>query len=352
MPFFLPRRAGEGAFLVAEQLALQQGLSDGGAVDGHERPVRAGTVAMDGMRHQLFSRPTFSLNEDSGIGGRDPANEVEYLTHGGTAADHIVFEIDFSAQLLIFPLQLFPVPHVVKGQAGDARHCGHDLQVIFVELRGWAGAVQIDGAQDFFPDHQGNAEQGAHFQLRQGLDLAQGLVAQDIAYQQTDALSQNTLHHGAADPHGMAGPPHPVPGGGRGELFRLIAEQDRAALGRDHVEDEAQKLPLQRVLIANAANPGGNLQQGIQVARAAGAWRQIGHDLVGLQVERVFRPQQKRRALEARGLQKFNRILAEVLSIFLEQEDEDGIADIDLVAMSYLLLLHRHSVDQRAIAAF
>jgi pilus assembly protein CpaC len=34
----------------------------------------------------------------------------------------------------------------------------------------------------------------------------------------------------------------------------------RATLGWDHVEDETQELPLQRVPIANAANPGGDLQ--------------------------------------------------------------------------------------------
>ena len=242
--------------------------------------------------------------------------------------------------------------HVVKGQAGDARNRGHDLQVIFVELRGWAGAVQVDGAQDPLSHQQRNAEQGAYFQLRQGLDLAQRLVAQDIAYQQADAVFQNPLHHGAADPDRMAGPAHPVPGRGRSELFRMIAEQNGAALGRDHVEYEAQKLPLQRVLIANAANPGGDLQQGIEVARPAGTGRQIGHDLVRLQVERVFRPKQKRRTLETRRLQEFNRILVEVFSVLFEQEDEYGIADIDLVAVPYLLLLHRHAVDQRAVAAF
>ena len=125
----------------------------------------------------------------------------------------------------------------------------------------------------------------------------------------------------------------------------MIAKQDGAALSGDHVENETQKLPLQRVSIANAANSGGDLQQGIKVPRPAGTWRQIGHDLVGLQVEGVFRPKQKRRTFETRGLQKFNRILVEMFSVLFEQENEDGIADIDLVAVPYLLLLHRHAVD-------
>ena len=80
--------------------------------------------------------------------------------------------------------------------------------------------------------------------------------------------------------------------------------------------------------------------------------RQAGHDLVRLQVERVFRAKQKRGTLESRRLQELNRILVEVFSVLLEQEDEHGIADIDLVAVPYLLLLDGHAVDQRAVAAF
>ena len=165
-----------------------------------------GLLRWQGTGHQLLARPALSLDERGGIGGRDPANEVEYFAHGGTAADHIVFDLDFSPQFLVFLPQLFPVTHVVKGQAGDARNRGHDLQMIFVELRGRAGAVQVDGAQDPFSHQQWNAKQGAHFQLCQGLDLAQRLVAQDIAYQQADAVSQDPLHHGAADPAGWPGP--------------------------------------------------------------------------------------------------------------------------------------------------
>ena len=89
---------------------------------------------MQGVGHQLFSRPAFALDEDGGICGRDAADEIEYFAHGGTSAHHVVFELDFSAQRLIFLPQLFPVTHVVKGQAGDAGNRGHHLQVVFVEL--------------------------------------------------------------------------------------------------------------------------------------------------------------------------------------------------------------------------
>ena len=47
---------GEGALLVAEQLALQQGLRDGGAVDGQERPGGAAAVLVEGAGDQFLAR--------------------------------------------------------------------------------------------------------------------------------------------------------------------------------------------------------------------------------------------------------------------------------------------------------
>ena len=229
---------------------------------------------MQGAGHQLFSRPALALNEDSGVCGRNAADEIEYFAHGGTSAHHVVFELDFGAQCLVFLPQLFPVAHVVKGQAGDAGDCGHDLQVVFVELYRRAGGVQIDGAQDPVGDQQRNTKQGPHFQFKQSLDLAESFISHDIAHHQANAFFQGTLHHGAADPNRMAGPAHPVPGSGRSELVRMIAEQNRAALGRDHVEYETQELPLQRVLVTNAADSGSDLQQGIQVTGTALRGRQ------------------------------------------------------------------------------
>ena len=75
-------------------------------------------------------------------GAFSSADEIEHFAHGGTSAHHVVFDLDFSAQRLVFLPQLFPVTHVVKGQAGDAGHVGHDLQVSFVELYSWARGIQ------------------------------------------------------------------------------------------------------------------------------------------------------------------------------------------------------------------
>src|SRR5579864_7773550 len=47
--------AGEGALLVPEQLALQQVLRDGRAVEGQERGLSAGAVLVDGAGDKLLA---------------------------------------------------------------------------------------------------------------------------------------------------------------------------------------------------------------------------------------------------------------------------------------------------------
>ena len=59
---------GEGALLVTEELALQQGLGDGRTVEIHERPLGAGPVAVEQLRHQVLARSRLALDED----GRQP----------------------------------------------------------------------------------------------------------------------------------------------------------------------------------------------------------------------------------------------------------------------------------------
>ena len=55
LPRRLLDRAGERALLVAEQLALEQLLGNGGAVDRDEIAVRARALRVDGAREQLLA---------------------------------------------------------------------------------------------------------------------------------------------------------------------------------------------------------------------------------------------------------------------------------------------------------
>ena len=82
-----PLGAGEGTLLVAEQLALQQGLGDGGAVDGQERRLGPGAVLVDGARDQLLAGAALAGDQDGDVLGRDPADRLVDLEHGRAAAD-------------------------------------------------------------------------------------------------------------------------------------------------------------------------------------------------------------------------------------------------------------------------
>src|SRR5262249_30589335 len=55
---------GEGASLVAEQLGLEHGLGNGGAVQIHERPARPRAGPGDGRRHQPPARPPLPEQQD------------------------------------------------------------------------------------------------------------------------------------------------------------------------------------------------------------------------------------------------------------------------------------------------
>ena len=93
-------RAGESAFLVAEQLALHQVFGDGGAVDLHQRPVAARRVEMDGAGDQVLADAAFAGQQHGGARGRHALDGGEDLLHGGAAADDVV-ELVAAAQLLL-----------------------------------------------------------------------------------------------------------------------------------------------------------------------------------------------------------------------------------------------------------
>ncbi|MNN24500.1 hypothetical protein D3C81_1379350 [compost metagenome] len=61
-------RAGEGAFLIAEQFTFQQGLGKGGAVDGHEGCLLAGAGIVQALREQLLAGAAFPGDQHGGVG--------------------------------------------------------------------------------------------------------------------------------------------------------------------------------------------------------------------------------------------------------------------------------------------
>ena len=79
--------AGEGAALVAEQLALQQRLGNGGAVDGDERLVGAVAVLVEGAGDEFLAGAGLAADQHRDRGGGHPADFLVDVLHGAAAAD-------------------------------------------------------------------------------------------------------------------------------------------------------------------------------------------------------------------------------------------------------------------------
>ena len=80
-------RAGEGAARVSEELALEQRLGDGAAVDRDEGPGRARGLLVDEPRDPLLARAALAGDEDGGIDLGHAARQVHELPHRGALGD-------------------------------------------------------------------------------------------------------------------------------------------------------------------------------------------------------------------------------------------------------------------------
>ena len=81
-PFFATARVGEGALLVAEQLTLQQGVRQGGAVQADERRLGARAIVVNGLGQYFLAGSALALNEDGGVVAlRGAARHLENLAH-------------------------------------------------------------------------------------------------------------------------------------------------------------------------------------------------------------------------------------------------------------------------------
>src|SRR6185437_4511708 len=79
--------AGKRASAMAEQLAFEQGLGQGRAIDGDERPVTPGTGAMNAARNQFLAGAGLALDQYRDEGGRGAFHQMEDVLHLGAAAD-------------------------------------------------------------------------------------------------------------------------------------------------------------------------------------------------------------------------------------------------------------------------
>src|SRR5262245_95646 len=111
-------RTGEGALLVTEELALEQGLGQRGARQLDERSIMAPAERVNGGHHQLLAGPGLALHEDAGIRRRHRANLGDEVADRRRASDEIT-ERRIEAALL-------PEPDVLGGEARLQRAQGLD----------------------------------------------------------------------------------------------------------------------------------------------------------------------------------------------------------------------------------
>ena len=86
--------AGEGAALVAEQLALDQLARDRRHVDGNEGAVAPAAVVVQGARHQFLAGTAFAVDHHREVGRGEPGDGAVDLLHRRTAADQRQFILD------------------------------------------------------------------------------------------------------------------------------------------------------------------------------------------------------------------------------------------------------------------
>ena len=79
--------AGERAPLVAEQFALQQGVGDRAAINGHERPLRPPAALVDRPRDEFLAGPRLAGDEDVDVAGRHSLDDGIDLPHRRTLAE-------------------------------------------------------------------------------------------------------------------------------------------------------------------------------------------------------------------------------------------------------------------------
>jgi hypothetical protein len=155
-------RAGERALHVAEELALQQGLGDGGAVHRDERPGRSLRVRVDGAGDQLLAGSALAGDEHGDVGRSDADHPREQLTHRRGPTDQVV-------QLVSLAELVGEQPHVDEEPAPLERALDAHQELALLErlVQVIAGPHLhgLDGALDrAVAGHHDHLRRGRHFQ--------------------------------------------------------------------------------------------------------------------------------------------------------------------------------------------
>jgi len=146
--------AGERAFLVSEELALDEVFRDGGAVDADERGGGAGALAVEGAGDEFLAGAAFALDKDGGLGAGDLADQLAQILHDRAATQQFVtaFLVLLIAQVLVDLEELGEVLGLLERHLELVRGEGLDEVV----ERPVAHAIDggFDGAEAGDDDHE------------------------------------------------------------------------------------------------------------------------------------------------------------------------------------------------------
>ena len=97
--------AAEGAALVSEQFAFDQGVDDGGTIDCGKWSVLPAAVPVDVARDQLLSGSAFAENEHRRLGARHLVDEIADLADRRTVPHDSLIDIGIAPKPLVFAFQ-------------------------------------------------------------------------------------------------------------------------------------------------------------------------------------------------------------------------------------------------------
>jgi hypothetical protein len=200
---------GEGAALVAEQLALDQRLGHRRQVDRDERRLGPRRVVVDRARDQLLAGAALAGDQDRRGRAGDPADQSEDLLHGLGPRDHVL-EAVLALDLALQPRDLSPQRALGQGLVDQEQEL-LDLERL--------GDVVVGAELDRLDRGLDRAEGGDHDDVRrvgEGADVADQIEAVEVGHPQVgdhqlDWLGARGLEAGGA----AAGGPDPVAGVGQ-----------------------------------------------------------------------------------------------------------------------------------------
>ncbi len=334
---------------MTEELAFEQRLRKGGAVDRHEGLVAARAVAVDGLGHELLAGAALPQDEHGGVGPGDAGDELVDLLHGTALAHHAVLELR-RLQAPVLAHQPLHVADVVERRGQDGGHRAHQPQVVLGKPHPGRAGVHVEHPQHPVEQAQGSAGQRLDAGRLEALRLVEVLGGQDVVREHGDPLVHHPLGERPADVDGLSGLLRMV-GVALAELAGRVARHHRGAVAGHHLQEQLHHPLGERRDAADRVDGGADAEHHVELAGGGRSRVEAGAHLPGLQVEHLAHRHPHGGAgdevavLEGDG----GRRLA--IGIRLHEEEEDRVAEAHVVAVLEAPPGDRQVVDEGAMAA-